>query len=183
MNIARRHLTVFTPQHWKTPVKSLLAFMLGLFCISAAASADQSQLYEKFDVLGALTCEIDGDIRLLPESERFLRCDYEARGAPGQLKRYAGYVRELKQGISTSTADFVCWTVLRLEKDDAPDAAGGAVKGVYASAPATTIAEFELKENSLVGGAMMGFALEPRCVAPRSGENVADKVLRFEISN
>ncbi len=164
-------------------MKYALLSLTYLLCAPLAASADQSQLYEKFDVLGVLTCEIDGDIRLVAGTDRFLQCRYEARGAPGQLKRFAGYVREIREGISVTQTDFVCWTLLRLKKDDNPDASAAAIKGVYASVPAETITEYELKEDALVGGSMMGFALEPRCVAPRSGNNLAAKVVRFEISS
>lgn len=148
-----------------------------------SANADNTPLYEDFDVLGVLTCEIEGDVRLLVGSDKFLTCDYEPRGLPDLLKRRAGYVRELQEGISAQSTDFICWTVLRLHKEGTDNTKSFNIAGDYRLAAPDTINEFKLKEHALIGGRMQMIALEPRCVAPRAGENIAHKVTRFEIAD
>ena len=164
-------------------MKKVILGVLGSAVIFGAAAADNSPLYDDIEVLGALDCAIDGDIRLIVGTERFLHCDYESRGAPDELKRYAGYVRDVEEGRSATSGDFACWTVLQLDKNESAERGRGAFKGSYVSAPAATINKYKLKAGALIGGRKQQFALEPRCVAPRSGDNVADMILRFENSD
>lgn len=164
-------------------MKKLIVICVAVGGIASAAFADESQLYESFETLGALDCEIAGDIRLIAGTDRFLRCDYTPRDVPDGLKRYAGYVREVQEGRGTTSDDFACWTVLHLKSEESAEPARGAVKGVYSSATAAAIEQYGLKDGALVGGRKQQFALEPRCVAPRSGDNVAHVILRFEIGD
>ncbi len=164
-------------------MKNFLLIIFSAFCSFTLAIADNTPLYEDFDVLGVLTCEIEGDVRLLVGSDKFLTCDYEPRGLPDLLKRRAGYVRELQEGISAQSTDFICWTVLRLHKEGTEKTNSVNIAGDYRLAAPDTINEFKLKEHTLVGGRMQSIALEPRCVAPRAGENIAHKVTRFEIAD
>lgn len=156
------------------------ASLAALMLLPATAAAN-SPLYENINVLGALDCEIDGDIRLYVGAERALRCDYEPRGVPGRLKRYLGYVGEIETGLSVGEGDFACWTVLRLTRENGAEPVESKIAGQYSPASAATIEEFQLKDATLVGGGERSFALEPRCVAPRSGANLADKMLRIDI--
>jgi len=159
------------------------ALAVGGLAAGDEASAQPPALYEKFEVLGVFDCPVEGDIRMIAGSERFLRCDYTPGGVPGRLKRYRGFVKEIVEGAGGAQSPFACWSVLRLEKDEAAAGTPTVIKGGYRPASAAVIAEYELKEGALVGGAEKAFALEPRCVESRVGENVADRILRIEITD
>ena len=145
------------------------------------AAAETSPLYDNFVVLGALDCEIDGDVRLYVGADRALHCDFVPRGAPDRLKRYQAYISEIQPGLAVADNDFACWTVMQLNRDSASSPAQAKFTGRYSPAPAATIESYQLKDATLMGGGAQSFALEPRCVAPRMGKNLADKVLRIEI--
>jgi len=170
--------------------KALLHIMIYVCAlISSAAALAQSQttpapkLYENIDVRGVLECRINKDIRLIVDTEQFLRCDYVPQEGVDVLKRYSGHVKSLKEGFSYHDGDFICWSVLYLRDADAPADWADPIKGAYSNAPGSTIQHYELKENTLVGGANKAFALEPRCVAPeRAGRNIADVVTGIELS-
>jgi len=162
-------------------------YACALFLAKAGLAQSQTtpapRLYENIEVRGVMECIIKNDIRLVVGTEQFLRCDYTPQEGVDVLKRYSGYVKSLKEGFSYHDGDFICWSVLYLRDVDAPADWADPIKGAYSSGAAAVIQYYELKENSLVGGANKAFALEPRCVAPeRAGRNIADVVTRIELS-
>ena len=154
-----------------------------VLAVVVAPAAANSPLYENIEILGALDCEVDGDIRLTPDSGRALKCDYTPRGVPGTLKRYRGFVRELVEAAPAGENDFACWTVMRLVKLGEEDETNIDFKGAYTAADIATLEDYQLKDGALLGGEGRRFALEPRCVEPRKGTNRADVILRFEIDD
>ncbi len=162
--------------------------MAGVFASSGPVLAQSEtpstlRLYEKFDVLGVLDCEVRKDIHLLVDTDSFLRCDYTPKEGVDVLKRYSGYVKAVDEGFSFNEGDFVCWTALRLRGDDSLIDWADPIKGVYLRGEPAVIADYELKDNSLIGGANNAFVLEPRCVAAeRAGRNIADVITSFDLS-
>jgi len=150
--------------------------------VAPTGNAFAAPLYEGVEVLGVMDCYLDGDIRIAVEQERSLRCDFNRRGAPGVLKRYVAQVFDVEKGAAVSRQDFLCWTVLRLERDNVPYTdEGKSFTGTHRSASHDEIEKYGLKEGALIGGGDVAFALEPRCDADRAGRNIAASVLRMEV--
>lgn len=152
------------------------------FAFAPPPAIATAELYENLDVHGVLECFVDGDIRLAATEKRPLDCEYEAIATPGEFKKFHATVRKLDTVLAFNENEPIKWTVLYLKRDDETADPDASMEGRYARAWAHITDEYELKDNTLVGGEKNVFALEPRADEKGKRSEIAKSILYLELT-